>query len=177
MKPWIKASLVAALAASTLLGGLAAASHGERGHGWDDGGHAWRGAPPEQFKEQLSRWTELQLARLELALSLTPEQKPAWSNFKKAIAARGEAVWKEAEARQKAERPRTVLENLQRAEEVNKQHARLLADTRKDVEALYAKLSDAQKTVFDAEAGKFLSHHRHGDHRHGDRGKRRGRDD
>ncbi|MDR0717407.1 MAG: Spy/CpxP family protein refolding chaperone [Azoarcus sp.] len=176
MKPWIKASLVAALAASTLLGGLAAA-HGERGHGWDDGGHAWRGAPPGQVKEHLSRQMELQLARLELALSLTPEQKPVWSNFKKAITARGETVWKEAEARQKAERPRTVLENLQRAEEVNKQHARLLADTRKDVETLYGKLSDAQKTVFDAEADKFLSHHRHGNHRHGDRKeKRRGRD-
>ncbi|MDR2032546.1 MAG: Spy/CpxP family protein refolding chaperone [Azoarcus sp.] len=170
MKSWIKTSLIAALAASTLFGGLAAAGHGGRGHGWDDGGHAWRDAPPARFAERLSQGTELRLARLELALSLTPEQKPAWSNFKKAITVRGEAAWKEAEAQHKAERPRTVLERLQRAEEASKQRMRFLADTRKDIETLYGKLSDAQKTVFDAEADKFLSHHRRGHRRGGGKG-------
>ena len=172
MKTWIKTSLVATLAASTLLAGAAVAGHGHGGGpGW--GGH---GATPEQVRAHFTRHAEQRLARLELALALTPEQKPAWANFKKAVASRAETALKEMEGRWKAGQPGTALEKLQRAEEASKQRARFLADTRKDVEAFYGKLSDAQKTVFDAEADRLLSPRGHASHRRDDgKGGRRGR--
>ena len=172
MKTWIKTSLVATLAASTLLAGTAMAG---RDRGGCPGWGAY-GATPEQIGEHFARHAEQRLARLELALALTPAQKPAWANFKKAAASRAEAVQKEVEARHKAGQPVTALEKLQRAEEASTRRARLLADTRKDVEAFYGKLSDAQKTVFDAEADRLLSPRGHAGHRRGDgKGGGRGR--
>ncbi|GHT87979.1 hypothetical protein AGMMS49960_15970 [Betaproteobacteria bacterium] len=157
MKPWIKTSLVvAALSASTVFGGVAMAAHGHGEHDGKWGGQGWHATSPEQVKERLTRQTELRLAKLELALALTAEQKPAWADFKTAITAGAETVLKEVESRQKADAPRTVLERLDRAEAALKVRANLLADARKAVGAFYPKLSEAQKTVFDAEAGKFL---------------------
>ncbi|MDR1063891.1 MAG: Spy/CpxP family protein refolding chaperone [Azoarcus sp.] len=174
MKTWIKTSLAAALTVSALFAGTAVAD-------WDHGGPG--GCPggaygaPGQMKEHFAQYAEQQLARLELALALTPEQKPAWAGFKKASMARTETALKEMETLHKAGQPKTALEKLQRAEEASKQHARLLAEMRKDVEAFYGKLSDAQKTVFDAEVGKFLSpRHAGGQHRGDGKGRRRGKD-
>ncbi|MDR1662158.1 MAG: Spy/CpxP family protein refolding chaperone [Azoarcus sp.] len=178
MKTWIKTSLAAALAASTLFVGTAVAGWDRGGPGgWLGGGHG-RGATPEQIKEHFTRHAEQRLARLELALALTAEQKPAWANFKKAVAARAETALRELESFHKDGWPKTAPEKLQRAEEASKQRARLLAETRKDVEAFYGKLSEAQKTVFDAEADKFLSrgYYPGGGHHRGDgEGRRRGR--
>jgi hypothetical protein len=169
MKTWIKTSLAAALTVSALFAGTAAAGWGHGGPGvCPDGVYG----APEHMKERFTQYAEQQLARLELALALTPEQKPAWANFKKAVMARAETALKEMEALHKAGRPKTALEKLQRTEDASKQHARLLAETRKDVEAFYGKLSDAQKTVFDAEADKFLSPRHSG---HGGKGRRHGR--
>ncbi|MCL2590123.1 MAG: Spy/CpxP family protein refolding chaperone [Betaproteobacteria bacterium] len=153
MKYWIKTSLVAALAATTLLGGAAIASC--VGDGWG-GGHGWRNANPEQIKERMSKRVEVNLARLELALALTPEQKPAWAEFKKTAETRTEAMLKEMENRRNAGAPKTALERLGRMEESTKQRANMLADMRKSVEAFYGKLSAAQKTVFDAEVASFM---------------------
>ena len=155
MKTWIKTSLVAALAATTLLSGAAMARCGGwGGHGY--GHHGWRNATPEQVKERMNQRVEERLARLELALALTPEQKPAWADFKKATEARAETMLKEMENRRNAEAPKTALERLARAEEFSKKRASMLADMRKPVEAFYSKLSAPQKTVFDAEAVNFV---------------------
>lgn len=159
MKLWIKTSLAATLAATALFSGAALAGCGGHGGGW--GGHGWQNASSEQVKERMSKRVEVHLARLELALALTPEQKPAWADFKKAAEARAEAMLKEMENRRNAEAPKTTVERLERAEEFSKKHASMLADMRKSVEAFYGKLNTAQKTVFDDEAASFL-HPMHG---------------
>ncbi len=155
MKTWIKTSLVAALAATVLASGSAMAWCG--GYGWGGGGygHGWRNATPEQIKERMNQRMELHLARLELALALTPEQKPAWADFKKAAEARSETMLKEMENRRNAGLPKTAAERLARAEEFSKKRVDMLADMRKSVEAFYSKLSATQKTVFDGETANF----------------------
>jgi hypothetical protein len=177
MNFWIKAPLITALAVSTLFGGDALAGHD--GHGGKRGEQVWRDANPGQVKERLTRRVELQLARLELALALTPAQQPAWAGFKKDIAAHTEAVLKEIEGKRDAGQPKTALEHLQRAEDASKQRARLLSDTRKTVEVFYDKLGAAQKAVFDAEFSKRL-HPFHAEPAHaghfGRKGTRGGRD-
>lgn len=159
MKHLVKTSLIAALAATTLLGGAAIAQcggygGGYGGHGWGGGG--WRNATPEQIKERMSNRLEVHLARLELALALTPEQKTAWADFKKAAEARADTMLKEMEKRRGAEIPKTALESMARAEEFTQKRASMLADMRKPVEAFYGKLSAAQKTVFDDEFASFI---------------------
>ena len=154
MKTWIKTSLVAALAATTLLSGAAMARCG--GGGGGGYGHGWRNATPEQIKERMNQRVEERLARLELALALTTEQKPAWADFRKATEARAEVMLKEMESRRNAEAPKTAIERLARAEEFSKKRAGMLAEMRKSTETFYGKLSAPQKTVFDAEAGKFV---------------------
>jgi len=151
MKTWIKTSLMAALAATTLASGAAMARCG--GHGW--GGQGWQNATPEQIRERMNQQMELHLARLELALALTPEQKPAWADFKKAAEARAETMQKEMETWRTAGQPKTAIERLERAEEFSKKHTSMLADIRKSVEAFYSKLNATQKTVFDGEAANF----------------------
>ena len=152
MKTWIKTSLIAALAATTLASGAAMARCD--GHGWGRG-HGWHNATPEQIKERMNQRTELYLAQLELALALTPEQRPAWADFKKAVEARAAAMLKEKENMRNAAPPKTAAERLARAEEHSRKRADMLADMRKATEAFYARLSAPQKTVFDAEAAKI----------------------
>ena len=162
MKCLVKKSLVAALAATALLSGAAMAycGGGWGAHGGGHGGHGWRNATPEQIKERMSQRMEEHLARLELALALTPEQKPAWADFKKAAEARADVMLKEMENRRNAGVPKTAIERLDRMEESNKKRASMLADMRKPIETFYGKLNAAQKTVFDAEMASFMSHKR-----------------
>ncbi|MDR3213566.1 MAG: Spy/CpxP family protein refolding chaperone [Azoarcus sp.] len=158
MKFWIRTSLVAALAASALIGGTAMAAPDGCAHGgWHGDVAAWRGASPEQVKERLTRRAESRLARLELALALKPEQQAAWADFRKAAIAHTLAVAESVASQHKADAPKTALERLDRLEDVNRRHAGLLADTRKAVEAFYGHLGGAQKTVFDDEFSKFYA--------------------
>ncbi|MCL2876867.1 MAG: Spy/CpxP family protein refolding chaperone [Betaproteobacteria bacterium] len=157
MKRLVKTTLVAALAATTLLSGAAMAYCDGGGWGHGGGGHGWHKANPEQVKERMSQRMEERLARLELALALTPEQKPAWADFKKAAEARTGAMLKEMESMRNAEAPKTAIERLDRMEEHAKKHAGMLAEMRKPLETFYGKLSAAQKTVFDAEMAGFMS--------------------
>ncbi|MDR0565276.1 MAG: Spy/CpxP family protein refolding chaperone [Azoarcus sp.] len=158
MKPWIKTPLIVVIATCALIGSTAqaAVNCGK----WERGGlSAWRDASVEEIKKCLDNRQELQLAKLELALVLTPEQKPAWDDFKKAAAANTATIVEGIEKMRKAGEPKTALDHLDRMEEANKQHARVLADTRKSVETFYSKLSAAQKTVFDAEFSKTAFRH------------------
>lgn len=168
MKSWMKTSLMAALAATTLLGsGVAAAQCGGYGwgggRGWGGGHHgwggAWRNASPEQIREQMDRRMELQLARLELALALTPEQRPAWANFKKETEDNSDAMFKGMERWRDANQSWTASERLARTEEFSRVRETMLGNMRKSVEAFYGKLSAPQKTVFDAELAFLLPMH------------------
>ena len=160
MRTWMKTSLAAALAATVGLGATAAMARG-----WGDCGGA-RGGPhamqqrmnPEAMQERAG----VRLARLELALALTPQQQPAWNTFKEAMSARAERMATEMQKRMEADRPGTALERIARMEEMSKLRQAEMADTRKAVEAFYATLGDAQKTVFDAEFDRMGRGGRHG---------------
>lgn len=152
MRTWIKTSIAAAVAGTVGLAAAGAMAGG--GGGWDGAGRGkagWGQIAPEQMKERMEQRADLRLARLELALALTPEQKPAWDTFKGAMKQRVEDMSARMEARRSATAPGTAVERLRQMEEMSELQQTQLAETRKAVEAFYPTLSDAQKTVFDAE--------------------------
>lgn len=167
MQNWIKTSLIAVLAASALFGSTVVMAKGGQHH-------QQAAAGTEQAKAEWLRQNEVQLARLELALVLTPEQKPAWEAFKAAIVARNETVLNDDLAiRDKVGEAATVVERLKRAEEATAQRSKLLGETRKDVEAFYAVLSDAQKKIFDDGVYRLLPSRQGATHtKKGKRGKK-----
>jgi hypothetical protein len=149
MKTWTKTSIAAALAATIGFGATAAMARG-----WGDCDGA-RGGPHAMQQRMnpaaMQERAEVRLARLELALALTPQQQPAWNTFKEAMNARAERMAAHMQERMEAERPKTALERMERMEEMSKLRQTEMAETRKAVESFYATLGDAQKTLFDAE--------------------------
>ena len=95
------------------------------------------------------------MARLELALALTPEQKPAFESFKTDMKARAERMATMMAERRAAGQPKTAIERMQRMEDMSKLRQAEMGEARKSVETFYATLGDAQKTVFDAEFQKM----------------------
>lgn len=155
MKTWIKSSIAAAVIATGALGATAALAWGGGycdGYGPHGGGkYGGSQMAPETMKEKMVERAELHMARLELALALTPEQKPAFETFKAGMKARAERMATTMAEHRAAGVPKTALERMNRMEEMSKLHQAEMAQARKSVEAFYATLSDAQKTVFDAE--------------------------
>lgn len=170
MKTWIKTSIAAALIATGALGTTVMAGGGNC-DGPMGGKAGWHRMAPEQMKANMTQRAEVHLARLELALALTPEQKPAWDAFKGSMKERAERMAAQMESRSQGERPTTAIERLQRMEEMSALRQAEMGDTRKSVEAFYTKLSEAQKTVFDDEFSKMQGRHggmgRHGMGKHG----------
>ncbi len=153
MKTWMKTSIATALIATSALGASAVLARGgdcDR-HGPDGGRSGWHKMAPEQMSARIADRAGTQLARLELALALTPEQQPAWAKFKESMLARASEMGERMAEYREAERPKTALERLQRMEEMSKGHQAQLGETRSAVEAFYGGLSDAQKKVFDAD--------------------------
>lgn len=143
-------ALVASLLAVTALGSGAALARG--GDCNYDGERAMWGAgkgSPEARQQKMQQRVEARLARTELALKLTPEQKPAWETFVQSTKnriANMKPSWAGS-----GQAPKTAIERMQRMEEHMTARAAELGKARADVEVLYATLSDAQKTVFDDE--------------------------
>lgn len=150
MKNWIKTSVVAALIGTSALGTAAMARGGDCS-GPMGGGVGWHAVSPEQMQERVQRRAQERMARLELALALTPEQRPAWDSFKTAMGERSERMVANVQARNQNDQPKTALERMARMEELSKLHQTEMAATRKAVEAFYPHLSEAQKIVFDAD--------------------------
>lgn len=171
MKTWIKTSIAAALIATGAMGTTVLARGGDC-DGSMGGKAGWHRMAPEQMKANMLQRADVHLARLELALALSPEQKPAWDAFKGSMKERAERMAAHMETRTQGERPTTAIERLQRMEEMSTLRQAAMGDTRKAVEAFYGKLSDAQKTVFDDEFSKMQG--RHGMGGHGMRGGHRG---
>ena len=155
MKSWIKTSIAAAVIATGALGTTAALAWGGHCDGPRGGKSGWSQMAPEQMKAKMAERAEVHMARLELALALTPEQKPAFERFKADMKARAERMATTMAERRAAEAPKTAIERMQRMEEMSKLRQVELAEARKSVETFYASLSDAQKTVFDAEFEKM----------------------
>ena len=173
MKTWIKTSIAAALLATSAIGATAMARGGDC-DAMGDGRSAWHEKSPEKMKARMMQRAEVQSAKLELALALTPEQKPAWEDFKLALKARGERMLTHMASKGAAERPVTVLDRMQQMDEMSKLRQAEMAEMRKSVELFYGKLSAAQKTVFDAEFEKMGPRHgRDG----GEKGERRSKRD
>lgn len=164
MKTWIKTSMIAALIGSSVLGASVMARGGDC-DGPMGGKGDWYAMAPEQMQERMSQRSQEHLARLELALALTPEQRPAWDGFKASMQQRHERMMAQRQARSQADQPKTALDRMSRMEEMGKLHLAEMAEARKAVEALYPQLSEAQKIVFDAE---FMKMQGRGDK--GDRG-------
>ncbi|MBR0568670.1 Spy/CpxP family protein refolding chaperone [Azoarcus sp. L1K30] len=158
MKTWIKTTIAVALIATSAVGATAMARGGEC-DGMRGGQSAWQEMSPEKMKARMTERVELQAARLELALALTPEQKPAWQAFKTALKDRSEHMASQMEARANAARPKTVLERMDRMAEMSALRQTEMADMRKAVESFYGTLSAAQKTVFDAEFDRMGRRH------------------
>lgn len=168
MKTWIKTSIVAALIGSSVLGTAVMARGGDC-DGPMGGKGGWHAMAPEQMQERMAQRSQERTARLELALALTPEQRPAWDGFKTAMNERSERMAAHMQARSQGGQPKTALERMARMEEMSKLRDAQMIETRKAVEALYPQLSDAQKVVFDAE---FMRMQGRGDM--GERGMRHG---
>ena len=104
---------------------------------------------------KMAERAEVHMARLELALALTPEQKPAFESFKTDMKARAERMATMMAERRAAGQPKTAIERMQRMEDMSKLRQAEMGEARKSVETFYATLGDAQKTVFDAEFQKM----------------------
>jgi hypothetical protein len=146
MNFWIKPLLIAtvvSVGAHLAVFSSVAAAHDE-GHG---GKHA--GQPREDI--------ETRLARLESALALTPEQKPAWEEFRRALKERSERMAAREKTREKGE-GRGEGQG-ERREKTGEPPA---ADARQGIEAFYAGLKSEQKAVFDAEFGNSFRARRDG---------------
>lgn len=147
-----RGALIASLLAVTALGsGAALARGGDCGY-WDRGERMMYGAgqgSPEVRQQRMQQRIEARLARIELALALTPEQKPVWDSFVQNTRNRlgtMRPAWAGS-----GEQPRTAIERMQRIEQHMAARAAEIGKARADVEVLYATFSDAQKTVFDDE--------------------------
>lgn len=179
MKNWIRTSIAAALIATGAAGASAAFAWGGGGCMGDGprGDKAgWQQMEPEQMKARMAQRADERLARMELALALTPQQNPAWDEFKGAMKARAERMATQMAERRAGEPPKTAIERLQRMEEMSTLRQSELAEARKAVAAFYVTLSDAQKTVFDAEfrmmggeGGRGMGHGRRDGMGHGPR--------
>lgn len=155
MKNWIKTSIAAAVIATGAIGSTAALAWGGHCDGPRGGKAGWSQMEPEQMKARMAERAELHMARLELALALSPEQKPAFETFKADMKARAERMATTMAERRAAGQPKTAIERMQRMEEMSKLRQAEMAEARKSVETFYAMLGDAQKTVFDAEFQKM----------------------
>ncbi len=155
MKNWIKTSIAAAVIATGAIGSTAALAWGGHCDGPRGGKAGWSQKEPEQMKAKMAERAELHMARLELALALSAEQKPAFETFKADMKARAERMATTMAERRAAGQPKTAIERMQRMEEMSKLRQAEMAEARKSVESFYATLSDAQKTVFDAEFQKM----------------------
>lgn len=168
MKTWIKTSIAAAIIATSAIGASAIARGGDcDGMGMRDGRQGMQQMSPEKMKERMAQRGEVQAAKLELALALTPAQKPAWNDFKAAMKDRGERMASHMMARNAEDRPVTVLDRMAKMEEMSKLRQTEMAEMRKAVEVFYAQLTDAQKTVFDAEFDRMGGRHGGGHHKMG----------
>lgn len=155
MKNWMKTSIAAAIIATGAIGSTAALAWGGHCDGPRGGKAGWSQMAPEQMKAKMAERTELHMARLELALVLSAEQKPAFETFKADMKGRAERMATAMAERRAAGQPKTAIERMQRMEEMSKLRQAEMAEARKSVETFYATLSDAQKTVFDAEFEKM----------------------
>ena len=160
MKNSIKTSIAVAIIATGALGASAALAWG--GHCDDNGPRdgmgsmgGWSQMEPEQMEERMAQRIDLHFARLELALVLSPAQKPAFDTFKAEMKARAERMASAMAERRTGTRPATAVERMQRMEEMGKLRQSEMAEARKTVETFYATLGEAQKIVFDAEFQKM----------------------
>lgn len=164
MKAWMKASLAASMIAMAGLASTAVLARGGDcgGYGAQGGKAAWQQMAPDERQAQMQQRAEVRLARLELALALTPEQQPAWNTFKSSMTERAGTMGERMQQRRAEGPPQTAIERMQRMEEMSELRQTALSETRQAVEAFYPTLSDAQKTVFDSEFARMGRGERHG---------------
>jgi hypothetical protein len=137
-KPLLTATLVSVAAHCVVFSGVAMARDDE---------HAG------EARAEITRNMDERLERLESALALTPDQKPAWEEFKRAVKERSERM---AARRGEARRAGGTGDGEHRAPRGEMAgQGDGPNEMRKNIESFTATLSSEQKAVFDAEFGKF----------------------
>lgn len=143
-----RTAMIAAVLAATAMGSTAALARG--------GDCDWRGErgakneqmTPEARQERMQQRVDAKLSKLETALALTPEQKPAWDRFKTSAHERVAAMQPMRPADASA---MSAVERMKRMEEHLAKRSTELGKARAEVETFYATLSDTQKAAFDKE--------------------------
>jgi hypothetical protein len=126
--------------------------HGEGGHGM----HGWRGMmmhrmadrnPQERCQERLARRAAMR-AYTETKLDLTPEQRPLWDRMQN-LAQTEQQKERQLCAALKPGGETTVLDRLDRMQQVLSTRLEALQAAKPAVQALYEALSPDQRAIFD----------------------------
>lgn len=118
-------------------------AHGDR-HGWR-GHHRGRGDRCERAGRHMERHVDL----IEGLMTFTPEQETAWKELKETMTS-GRATLKEScEARKEGDRPKTVIERLNRFEDAMATRLAVMRSFKPAFEKFYGTLSEKQQKSID----------------------------
>lgn len=148
--------MLGALAAALAVGGSVAMARGDCGWGKEGKGQ-WTPERAELMQERMSTRVEQQLARVELALALQPEQRGAWESFQRDVLAGVGNMTGQMAERANENRPASAPERLAAREQGAEARLQVMRQTRAAVTTFYDSLGDAQKKVFDAEFGRLMA--------------------
>lgn len=164
MKTTNRKWMLAAVAVAVALGSGVAMARGDCGWGGKPGKGNWSPERMEQMQERMSTRVEAQLARLELALALQPEQRAAWETLQRDTLARVNDMSTRMAVRAAEGRPVAAPERMMARERDTEARLEMMKQTRASVAAFYETLGDAQKKVFDAEWGRWMGQGGKGPH-------------
>lgn len=151
MKTWIKTAVAAAVAATAGFAAPAAIAGG--GGGWHDmhaGMHGgMHGMKHRMDPAAMSARADQHLARLQEALALRPEQRPAWETFSAAMRSRAQKAAEQMQSMRGGERPMTAPERMERMETFAEMRLASMREMHAAAAKLYDVLDETQKKTFD----------------------------
>ncbi|NMG55030.1 Spy/CpxP family protein refolding chaperone [Aromatoleum aromaticum] len=146
-KTWIKTAVAVAVAATVGFAAPVAIAGGGGGwHGMHGGMH---GMKHRMDSAAMSARADQRLARLQEALALRPEQRPAWETFSAAMRSRGQKAAEQMQSMRAGERPMTALERMERMETFAESRLASMREMHAAAAKLYEVLDAAQKKTFD----------------------------
>lgn len=150
MKTWINTALAAAVAATVGFAAPAALAGGGGWQGMHEGMHeGMYGMKHRMDPETMNARADRHLARLNEALALRPEQRPAWEAFSTAMRSRAQKAAEQMQSMRAGERPMTALERMERMETFAERRLESMREMHAAAAKLYDVLDAAQKKTFD----------------------------
>lgn len=147
MKTWIKTAVAAAVAAT--VGFAAPVAIAEGGGGWHGMHGGMHGMKHRMDPEAMSARADQRLAKLQEALVLRLEQRPAWEAFSAAMRSRAEKAAEQMQSMRAGERPMTALERMERMETFAERRLESMREMHAAAVKLYDVLDAPQKKTFD----------------------------